>query len=221
MRRTVSHRAGQEPHCSSAIPAPPLVRGTVCTGRKSQVIDFQLLPSRSVGDPEFELTASASSGLPVSFSSSNPQVAVVEGNIVKITGGGTAFLSASQAGNDVFYAAPMVIRLFTVNKLLQTISFENLPKEIAQGTSPFLLHATATSCLPVIFTSSNSSVISIDGNQCSIVGTGNASISCSQFGNSKYDPALPVIYGIAVKPVTADGRSVKESVSVFPSPMRR
>lgn len=215
-KKTISQNTGSElPRAVTAAEHLP-AKGNFSIARKNQVILFEALPARTVGDPEFVLEATASSGLPISFSSSNPQVAVVQGDVVKIKGGGTAFLSASQAGNDMFYAAPMIIRLFTVDKLSQTIRFDDVPKEIEPGTAPFLLGATATSGLPVTFMSSNPSVIRIDGNRCTIVGTGNASISSLQFGNSKYDPAFPITYSVSVN---SDSRAINESVSVLPNPI--
>jgi hypothetical protein len=186
--------------------------------RKRQTIVFEPLEPRTVGDPEFMLSASASSGLPVSYSSSNPQVAIVEGNIVTIKGGGTAFLSASQPGDDMFHAAPIVIRMLSVNKLSQTIEFLAIPEEVDMGTAPFVLNATASSGLPVTFSSSDASVIRIDGNRCTILRAGTAMISCMQYGGSNYAPAVPVSYTITVK---SDRRTPAptEDVTVLSKPV--
>lgn len=66
----------------------------------SQTISFSALPSKVVGDADFVLAATASSGLPVSFSSSNEAVATVAGNTVTIVGPGSAIITADQAGDD-------------------------------------------------------------------------------------------------------------------------
>ena len=71
----------------------------------SQSITFASIPSKSVGD-SFTLAATASSGLPVTiYSSSNPSVATVAGNVVTIVGVGSAEITASQAGNSSFAPA--------------------------------------------------------------------------------------------------------------------
>ncbi|MGG6548330.1 UNVERIFIED_CONTAM: hypothetical protein NY100_23270, partial [Prevotella sp. 15_C9] len=49
---------------------------------KPQTITFESIPNKSLTDSSFELSATASSGLPVSFSSSDPDIAKVEGNRV-------------------------------------------------------------------------------------------------------------------------------------------
>ena len=70
----------------------------------SQSITFASIPSKSVGD-SFTLAATASSGLPVTYSSSNPSVATVAGNVLTIVGVGSAEITASQAGNSSFAPA--------------------------------------------------------------------------------------------------------------------
>lgn len=64
------------------------------------------------GDAPFTLSASASSGLPVTFSSSKPAVASVSGNTVTIHKAGWAKLTATQAGDDDYQAAaPVTLEL--------------------------------------------------------------------------------------------------------------
>jgi len=54
------------------------------------------------------LTATASSGLTVSYVSSNTNVATIAGDVVTIVGVGTTMITASQAGDSVYDAAPSV-----------------------------------------------------------------------------------------------------------------
>ena len=72
-----------------------------------QTISFAALPSKTVGD-SFTLGATASSGLPVSYSSSNPSVATVAGNVVTIVGSGSVVITASQGGNSSYSPATEV-----------------------------------------------------------------------------------------------------------------
>ena len=91
---------------------------TAATGnavaRASQTITFAELPQKAVGQPPFSLVASASSGLAVSFASSNPSVATVSGTTVTIVGAGTTSISASQPGNGNYLAASDIVRTLTV-----------------------------------------------------------------------------------------------------------
>lgn len=71
----------------------------------SQAITFGALPDKLVTDADFTLSATATSGLTVTYTSSNLAVATVTGNTVHIVGVGTTVITASQAGNVNFAAA--------------------------------------------------------------------------------------------------------------------
>ena len=78
-----------------------------------QFIMFGALSRQVIGDAPFALTASASSGLPVDFSVlSGP--AIVNGNILTITGSGLVVLRASQAGNPTYAPAPNIDQVVNV-----------------------------------------------------------------------------------------------------------
>ncbi len=69
-----------------------------------QTIDFENIPDKKSTDAPFELHATASSGLPVSFEIvSGP--ATVDGSTLTITGVGTVTVNATQAGNDDYNPA--------------------------------------------------------------------------------------------------------------------
>ena len=80
----------------------------------SQTISFDPLPIKEIGTSPFALTATASSGLPVSYSSSNPHVATVSGNTITIHGIGSSIITADQPGSGSFLPAPTVGRLLKV-----------------------------------------------------------------------------------------------------------
>ncbi|NBT35802.1 MAG: DUF5011 domain-containing protein [Betaproteobacteria bacterium] len=64
--------------------------------------------------PSYSLTATASSGLAVTYTSSNEAVATVSGSEVTIVGAGTTTITASQAGDNNYNAAPNVTQTLTV-----------------------------------------------------------------------------------------------------------
>src|SRR5207247_10542190 len=75
--------------------------------KKDQTITFGALASKTYGDAPFTVSATASSGLSVSFSIvSGP--ATIAGNTVTITGAGTVTVRASQSGDTNWNAAPTV-----------------------------------------------------------------------------------------------------------------
>jgi len=160
-----------------------------------QTIVFGSFPNKTFGDAPFALTASAGSGLPVTYSSSNTSVATISGNVVTIVGAGTAEITASQTGNTNYGTATPVKQLLTVNKHSQTITFGALPN-ITYGSPPFTVTATGgDSGNPVVFSSSNTSVASCTGTNGAtivLVGAGSCIIYADQAGNSNYNVAPQV-----------------------------
>ena len=79
-----------------------------------QSISFEPIPNKLISDDPFDVQASATSGLPVSFEvTSGP--ASVDGNTVTLTGEpGTVTIVASQEGNDTFDPADDVTATFEV-----------------------------------------------------------------------------------------------------------
>ena len=79
-----------------------------------QSITFDPIADRVYGDPPFTPSASASSGLPVSFEVALGPAEVV-GDQVALTGGnGTVYVVATQAGDETWCAAIPRVRSFTV-----------------------------------------------------------------------------------------------------------
>lgn len=72
----------------------------------SQTIVFSAFPAKRLGDTAFTISASASSGLPVTFSSADTNVATIDsaGNL-HIAGAGTTTITALQNGSTVFDSA--------------------------------------------------------------------------------------------------------------------
>ena len=173
------------------------INQTLTINQGSQTITFNPLSPANLGDPPITLTATASSGLSVSYTSSNTSVATVSGNILTILGAGTSTITASQAGDGNYTAATPVQQLLTV-KQGQTITFGPLADK-SVGDSPFTLTATASSGLTVTYTSSNTAVATVSGNTVTIVGAGSTNITASQAGDAIYNPAPPVVQPLVVR----------------------
>jgi len=82
---------------------------------QAQTIQFATIPSKVMGDPDFDLTATASSGLPVQFACTNPKVATVSNGKVHLLANGTCNIVAVQDGNDVFLPAVQVTQQLSVS----------------------------------------------------------------------------------------------------------
>ncbi|NLF41612.1 MAG: hypothetical protein GX587_02855, partial [Bacteroidales bacterium] len=116
-------------------------------GKKAQVINFDELAAKTYGDPAFTISATASSGLPVTFTSSNSTVAGVSGNTVTINNSGSCLITASQAGDDEFHSVSFQ-RLLTVNKANATITISNTTQAYT-GSGIAVTTATNPVGLPV------------------------------------------------------------------------
>ncbi|MFN2322378.1 MAG: hypothetical protein ABR510_05405 [Trueperaceae bacterium] len=82
--------------------------------KTAQTIAFEPLPDLLPDAEPFVLTASASSGLPVSYAASG--VCSLSSTTLTLSGDlGTCTVTASQAGDDVYLAAPNVLRSLTVS----------------------------------------------------------------------------------------------------------
>ncbi|WP_170148048.1 carbohydrate binding domain-containing protein [Marinoscillum furvescens] len=158
-----------------------------------QEITFADLANRQVGDADFELTATASSGLQVSYASSNTNVATINGNVVSIVGDGSTQITATQEGDEEYAPADPVVRTLIVtdpNKEDQQITFPAITEK-AYGDPAFELLATASSGLTVEYVALTEN-ISIEGSEVTITGIGEASISAHQAGDANYNAATPV-----------------------------
>ena len=94
---------------------PTLSDVTVCFANKlTQTINFAPLADKTYGDADFQVTATATSGLPVTFSASGD--CTVTGDIVHITGAGSCTITASQTGDATYDAAPDVSQSFDIEK---------------------------------------------------------------------------------------------------------
>ncbi len=187
--------AGQAGNDSFAAAAN--VTQTLTVNKASQAITFAALPAKTFGDASFTLSATTSSGLPITYSFSNTAVATVSGNTVTVVGVGTSTITASQAGNDSFNSAANVTQTLTVNKASQTITFAALPAK-TYGDASFTLSATTSSGLPINYTSSNTAVATISGNSVTIVGVGTSTITASQAGNDSFNSAANVTQTLTV-----------------------
>jgi hypothetical protein len=165
------------------------VTGSLMISNQSQTITFNSLsrPFFGYNAGPFNLTATASSGLPVSYVSSNTSVATVSGSTVTIYGAGTTTITASQAGNTTYDAAPPVNQDLIVFKGFQILDPLGITGPKIYGDVFNLTATTAsTAGLVVNYTSSNTSVATVSGNTITAVGVGSTDIQATQPGNANY-----------------------------------
>ncbi|MDW3192959.1 MAG: MBG domain-containing protein [Cytophagales bacterium] len=142
---------------------------TITIEGQPQSITFNPLANVTLGDPTFNLTATASSGLGVTFTSANTSVATVSGNTVTIVGEGTTNITASQAGGGVYDPASDVIQSLTVDPIGlidQTVSASET-SAICEVTTTVSVGSTQQNVNYYLRDNSDNSVI-----QGPVVGTG-------------------------------------------------
>lgn len=161
---------------------------TITVSKYSQSITFELLSEKTYGDGSFDLEAHASSGLEITYESSDETVATISGKVVTIIGAGNTTITASQPGDEEFDVASDVAQVLTVNRAPQLITFETIGEKAA-NEKPFDLIATSSSDLEVSFSSSDETVATISGNTVSILSSGTTTITAIQAGNANYLPA--------------------------------
>jgi hypothetical protein len=96
--------------------------------QQAQTITFNALTAKIYGEADFDPGATASSNLTVTYSSNNHAVATIVNGKVHIVGAGTVDITADQAGNVDYQAAPSVPQTLTVNKASLTITANNAAK---------------------------------------------------------------------------------------------
>ncbi|MDD3860169.1 MAG: MBG domain-containing protein, partial [Bacteroidales bacterium] len=88
-------------------------------GNLTQTISgFEAIPDKTYGDEAFVVSATASSGLDVVFTSSDENVATcigTNGSTILIVNAGTCQIYANQPGNAIYLAAPEVAQTLNVN----------------------------------------------------------------------------------------------------------
>ncbi len=196
-------------------PAPSVTRNFEVL-KKAQTIDFPAIADKTYGDAPFTISATASSGLPVSFTVLSGPVTIA-GNTVTITGAGTAEIQAEQGGDSSYEAATPVSQTFNIAKADQTITFEPLPDITLGETTEVTLVATSTSGLEVVFTATGP--VTLSGNTLTPTGAGAVTVTASQPGNNNYNAATPVEQSFTINDVVSGLEELtRAGVSVYPLP---
>jgi len=92
--------------------------------RQDQSISFAPISTKTLGDPPFTITATASSQLPVSLYTSSNKITIVNDQVT-IQMPGIASTSASQSGNIDFSPAQDVTQEFCINPEKPTVVIDN------------------------------------------------------------------------------------------------
>lgn len=149
--------------------------------KADQQITFEAINSHWIGDEFVNLSASADSDLPLTYTITGP--ATLNGETIEFNGVGTVQVTASQAGNENYNAAESIARSFEVFKKTQTITFNEIP-DTSEDTGFVNLDATSDSGLPVTYSVVGPGRV-VDG-AMEFTGNGMVQVTAKQGGNELY-----------------------------------
>jgi len=111
---------------------------TFNAAKASQTIAFDPPASAAFSSTPLRLSATASSGLPITFSVASGPAALIE-NSLTLTGAGSVVVSASQPGDANYLAASSVFKGITVTKAPLTIAARNVSRAVGIANPVFSL----------------------------------------------------------------------------------
>jgi hypothetical protein len=130
---------------------------------------------------------------------------ITGGNTLGATSGGTCSVTATRAADTNYTAATSSPLTITVGQASQSISFTQPEGIIFAPNATVVLKASASSELPVTFTSLTSSVCSVNSATATVtfLTAGTCSIKVSQGGNAAYAaaPDVTISFGAAAPPI--------------------
>ena len=159
--------------------------------KADQTVSIVSVLKRAATDPDFTIDVVASSKLTnFTYASSAPGVAAISAaGVIDLLTQGTTTITVTQPGDGNFAAATATGTLSVVASGQTLVWDATVLSGKRFGDSPITLSATASSNLPVTFTSSNSAVAAISGNTLTIIGAGSADIIAKQLGNDAFGAA--------------------------------
>jgi hypothetical protein len=178
-------------------PAPHIVQSFL-VHHATQTIDFAVIAFNQNADSTLPLSATATSGLAVTFASQSPATCTVAGTTALLHAYGFCTIQASQTGNGTYGGAANAVQTFFIHHLIQTIAFGTIPSQ-TEGT-PLTLSATASSGLAVSFTSLTTGVCTVSGTTATLSASGTCTIEAAQPGNPVYGIASAVKRSFTVNP---------------------
>lgn len=145
--------------------------------------------ARTWGDPAFTLTPPTSdSAGAFTYSSSDPSVATVAGDVVTLVGVGTTVITADQAADGAYTAGSITANLVVAAAVPTLSGFPDLDR--LPGDPAFTLTPPASDSVGAFtYSSGDPSVATVAGDTVTIVGTGSTVITATQAADGNYTSA--------------------------------
>ncbi|AZQ65033.1 T9SS type A sorting domain-containing protein [Flammeovirga pectinis] len=135
-------------------------------------------------------------------------------------------LSGATADN---YSFSYFASTLTINKAAQEITLFDLPESIALSTESFILISVSSAALEVSYSSSDESILSIDGVTATLLKAGEVEITATQAGNKNYEAAAGITQTITVtveeeeeeEPIDGEVTALEDDllkINIYPNP---
>ncbi len=162
---------------------------------QAQTINFTSVPppSPTIGG-SYTPAATATSGLPVSFSIATQSTGIcqISAGVVSFTAGGVCTVNADQSGNEVYLPAPRAAQSVTIAKRRQVIAFGNPAPEGGSFVGERFAQAPVSSSgLPVTLSVApeSTNVCSLNAGEVAFNASGECVVIARQDGDTEFDPA--------------------------------
>ena len=203
--------AANQPGNANVFPATEVTVSFPVISPRNQTISFASLSGIPFGTAPYPLTATSDSGLPISYSIGDSNIAAVSGTNLLLRGVGTTTVVATQSGNfagdlsgditQFWYAAPPVTNTLIVTKGSQTLTpFPPIGPLSAGSSFPLtsLTNVTASSGLIVSYRVVSGNAV-ITNDMLVPGGTGTIVLAASQTGSFRYAAASDITTVIYVR----------------------
>lgn len=148
--------------------------------RTAQAVTFDLGGfGKTYGDTPFSVSAVASSGLPVSFTSDTPAVCTVSDTTVTLAAAGTCTLTASQNGDTTYAAAKGVSQSFPVAKAAPFIWLGN-SSAVGERGKVVEVVVTSSSDAALTLTAAPETVCTLADRTLSLLSLGDCTVTALQ-----------------------------------------
>jgi hypothetical protein len=194
---------------------------------QAQTITFNAIADQVYGAAPLSLSATASSGLPVTFSLLGGP-ATLSGGTLTITGAGTVIVRASQAGNTSYSPATSVDRSIIVAKATASVALSNLtrsysgsPQGASVATTPAGLTVDVTyQGSATVPTNAGSYSVAADINDANYQGTASGTLVIAKADQTiSFATLADRVYGDAAFALSATSTSgLPVSFSIFSGP---
>lgn len=177
----------------------------IVVGQLAQAITgFAATPTTPTFAPNGTFTVAATggaSGLPVVFASTTASVCTVAGSTVTMLSAGTCSLTADQAGNANYSAAPRVTLDIAIGTATQAVTnfVANPTAPVFAPNGTFTVSATpGVSSNAVVFGSTTTSVCTVNGSTVTMLSAGTCSLTADQAGDGNYNAAPQLTLDVAI-----------------------